>query len=195
MAIDYIALKNMDNQIQVYYDRLCLCSSTSGRRSNGMKIIAILETCPELKIYWKVDDSKAHWKRKITRMRPFDEIAVEPLEEQKHNNKNLKKSSSYAYIIQLIDTNQIKVGKTDNLNRRTRDLEKQYGDLKILKLFDFDNVEDAFLMEVLLHKYYKEKYPNSTFVPQDRFTNAKYNVQDENILSQLAKEITNKKWF
>lgn len=100
-----------------------------------------------------------------------------------------------AYIVELEDKNQIKVGKTDNFAQRKKDLEKQYGTVNTIHLFKFEDTEDAYMMEVLLHRFFKQYYPNSRFIPQDRFENADYTLAELEMLDKVAEELKNKKWF
>lgn len=100
-----------------------------------------------------------------------------------------------AYIVELKDKKMFKVGMSCYFNRRKRELEKQYGTVNTIHLFKFDNIENAYLMEVLLHKYFKEKYPKATFIPNDRFKGIKCTEKDLKTLDTIAKELENKIWF
>jgi excinuclease UvrABC nuclease subunit len=100
-----------------------------------------------------------------------------------------------AYIIFLKEHDMIKVGKAKNFYARVNQLRNQYGEILPIHLFTFDNEEDAYMMEIVLHKYYKEKYPNSQFIPQDRFAKAGCSLADIEILSQAARKIKQTNWF
>lgn len=88
-----------------------------------------------------------------------------------------------------------KVGMTTNLVRRLKQLKKQYGNnIEILAIFNFENVEDAYLMETLLHKFYKKK-GKGEFIPQDRFIGNVFHEKDLSTLFKVADELRNKEWF
>ena len=108
---------------------------------------------------------------------------------------DIREYEACAYVMYLEDHNMIKVGKTVNLKNRVSDLSKQYGSVRVLHTFGFSNEEDAFIMEVLLHKYYKKYYKECMFCPQDRFIGADLNSTDIQILEKAAEEIRIKKWF
>ena len=109
-----------------------------------------------------------------------------------------QRRDSICYLI-LLPNEVLKVGKTVNFEQRMNRLSSDYGKITPLLQAEFDNEEDAYLMEVILHKYFKEKYNDCEFFPQDRFR-LKENWQDE--LAQIEDdfyEIRNKiyslNWF
>ena len=106
----------------------------------------------------------------------------------------IEEGYSNAYIVELKDQNMIKVGKTNKITQRLNQLKRQYGTVKLIHNFNFNNEEDAYLMEVVLHKYFKEKYPDS-FVPQDRFERAKVTKADLETLEISATKIRKMLWF
>lgn len=105
--------------------------------------------------------------------------------------------TSCAYIVRF-DTLQgiiTKVGYTTNFKRRSYELQRKYGFIDPLAFFCFDNEEDGYMMEILLHKYYKEK-GTGKFIPQDRFIGDIYDIEEDlPILLEVAEELRNKKWF
>lgn len=109
-----------------------------------------------------------------------------------------QRRDSICYLI-LLPNEVLKVGKTVNFEQRMNRLSSDYGKITPLLQAKFDNEEDAYLMEVILHKYFKEKYNDCEFFPQDRFR-LKERWQDE--LAQIEDdfyEIRNKiyslNWF
>lgn len=102
-----------------------------------------------------------------------------------------------AYIVRFNSSQGIitKVGYTTNFKQRKYQLERKYGIIEPLDFYCFDNEEDGYMMEILLHKYFKEKEMKN-FIPQDRFIGDVYDrKEDKPILSKVAEELKNKKWF
>lgn len=108
---------------------------------------------------------------------------IELILEQQHT----KKCSSYAYIIR-IDENIIKVGKTNNVDRRMYELKRQYPNICLLKSYEFTNEEDAYIFEIILHRYFKIATVNS-FIPQDRFLKKKIYEEEWEVLDSLYKQM------
>lgn len=101
----------------------------------------------------------------------------------------------FAYIVEFGRTKIVtKVGMTSHLVQRMNQLKKKYGTPRILAVYHFDNVEDAYIMEVLLHRFFKEKNI-AEFVPQDRFKGRVFFEEDKEVLERVAEEIRNKRWF
>lgn len=113
----------------------------------------------------------------------------------KNYKKNNKTIGHFCYILEFGRTNIVtKVGMTSHLTQRMNQLKKKYGTPRILALYNFDNVEDAYIMEVLLHKYFKQKNIVE-FIPQDRFLGRVFFQTDLPILESVAEELRGKKWF
>lgn len=68
------ALKAMD----MYYHRLCNCTTTAGRKYNGNAMYDLLEEVPELNKYWKFDGSYLYWVDKFEKIANFNEEDVVP---------------------------------------------------------------------------------------------------------------------
>lgn len=97
--------------------------------------------------------------------------------------KQIKKS--FAYVVDL-GNDIIKVGKTNNMSKRIYALKNQYSqDLEVLKVYEFENEEDAYLFEVILHRYFKTLYPEDVFIPQDRFEGIMISDNDWKALDDL----------
>jgi hypothetical protein len=47
--------------IELYYEKLKACGSTSGRASNGYKIIEILNDCPKARQFWRYEPNARFW--------------------------------------------------------------------------------------------------------------------------------------
>lgn len=191
-------LKEAYDKIEIYYERMHSVTSTSGRRSNYEKIESIMAECPEVKEFWGLRDS-FKYTEKVVRIKSFavatrsaDIIGSWLYDSSVHG---YIPTTSCAYIVYLEDLQMIKVGKANDFKSRVKSLSYSYGKITPLQVFEFADEEDAYLMEVLLHKYYKKHYPNSTFVPQDRFENANYTLDDKRVLIKVADEIRMKYWF
>ena len=64
------ALQEMDN----YYERMCACSSSSGRKYNGLAMLELVEKFPEIRNYWEIDTSYFHWENRFKKLRDYDDI-------------------------------------------------------------------------------------------------------------------------
>ena len=100
-----------------------------------------------------------------------------------------------AYVIILPD-GMLKVGKANNFSNRVNTISSMYSlkGITVLHTFTFDNQEDAYIMEVVLHKYYKGK-EKVIFHPQDRFENATFTEEDAKNLAFAESAIKRIKWF
>ena len=177
-------------EIEKCYERIFTCSTTAGRKNNYDKIVILLNDYPEMTKYWKLESQATQYVNRVKK------ITTPPKVDKKLNGISIfEKRTELAYIVELVEEGMIKVGKTNNFTARAKQLEKQYGKINLLHSFAFDNAEDAFLMEVLLHKYYKKKYEGAIFIPQDRFANVGLTKNDIFVLEETAKEIGQKKWF
>lgn len=176
-------------EIEKYYKRMCNCSSTAGRKNNYEQIRLIISKYPDMKKYWEIRNAVYYVDRVYCKC-PLEFLTLKKYKSPK--DEILVKE--YAYIA-LLDKDTIKVGKTNNLNRRMYQLNNDYASVQLLASFEFNNTEDAFLMEVLLHKYYKAKYPKAEFLPQDRFKGAGLNEKDLENMSQMVNKIKNMEWF
>lgn len=185
-------LKQALELIDKYYERMERCSSTSGRRNNYEAILEIFRECPKVEKYWQHNLSKHKMVDRIVRIASYEEISKVKTKRQITYTSH---EQEFAYIAFLPEEQIIKVGKTCKIDRRISELKRQYQKEVLLQhVFAFDNAEDAYLMEILLHKYFKEKYPDS-FIPQDRFSNARYEIEDIEILNAAAEKIKEIIWF
>jgi hypothetical protein len=175
--------------IEDYYERLKRNSSTSGRKYNYNKIKDVMERCPEICRYWDTDDNANFYVDRVIHLRYW----IEPKRVQ--HPIDYISCPACAYIVELEDYCLIKVGKAKNFNSRVSQLSRQYGKINPITNYYFDNEEDAYMMEVLLHKYFKEKYPNSSFIPQDRFEYIEITEEDQDNLTKIAQKIRNEIWF
>jgi predicted GIY-YIG superfamily endonuclease len=95
--------------------------------------------------------------------------------------------------------NAIKVGYTSDIMRRLNELEKnkksKFSKYKILQVFNFDNCEDGYEMEIWLHRYCKKL--GGTQIGQDHFLHLDENEIDVRFLNKKAKEIkiNSKEWL
>lgn len=159
------------------------CYQTKVKYFNLIK--EMLNRYPNLTTFIKINEKERFYKNKV---RFFELWSF-------YYTLTKEYSGICAYIVELEDKNQIKVGKAKNFDRRKRELENQYGTVNTIHLFKFDDEEDAYMMEVLLHRFFKQYYPNSRFIPQDRFENADYTLTELEMLDRVAEELRNKKWF
>lgn len=58
-------------QIEMYYERLQMCGSTSGRKTNGQHIIWLLQAHPQAKQYWEYNSNEYYWHNKFTKIREY----------------------------------------------------------------------------------------------------------------------------
>lgn len=184
------ALQHTYETIENIYNRMLNCSSTSGRNNNYETILWLLRHNPEMNEYW---EHRPNEFKIVNRIRHIKKFSVKKYSISIVQPKKQEKEE-YAYIV-LLNKDIIKVGKTNNLNRRMSELRSQYDRVILLKDFKFNDTEDAFIMEVLLHKYYKAKYPEAEFLPQDRFKGAGLDNDDLEIMEQMAEKVRTEKWF
>lgn len=203
-------LKFAYNRIKECKNRMESVSTTSGRKYNYEQILIVMDSCPQVKDYWRVEPNARFYFDRVVQVKEFNEaqkVITKPFESTMPMAEiiapevdilDLLTNFDYnpcAYIMYLEDLNMIKVGKSKEVNTRLGRLGSKYGKIQLLKVFPFDNEEDAYLMEVILHKYYKEKYPNSIFIPQDRFEGAGFTTEDLETLEKAAEKIRHEIWF
>lgn len=190
-----MTLKQAYDDIQTYYNRMQIVGTTSDRKSNYERICGVVDECPQIAQYWEIREEKRFYKDKVVKIQELV-ITTITIEDEVYPTETLGNSDACcAYILLLEQCDLIKVGKAKNFKKRLASLRSQYGKITPLHLFEFDNEEDAYIMEVLLHKYYKEKYPNSNFIPQDRFGFAGLTVADLESLTKVAEKIRKEIWF
>lgn len=189
-------LKGAYERIELCYERMQSVTSTSGRKYNYEEILVVIEDCPAVKDYWRLREANRYVDR-IVKVKNYREpkSAGDYLMDWLGESFDKREFEACAYIMYLEDHAMIKVGKTIDLKGRTYDLSRKYGSVRVLHTFGFNNEEDAYLMEVLLHKYYKKYYKNCAFCPQDRFSGASLNDTDIQILESAAEKIRLEKWF
>lgn len=189
-------VKEAYDRIEVCYERMQMVESTSGRRYNYEEILMVIKDCPAMTDYWRLRDASRYVDR-VVKVKNYKAPSktVDCLRDWLGESFDSRDCEACAYILYLADEDMIKVGKTVNLKKRVYDLKREYGTVQILHTFGFSNEEDAYLMEVLLHKYYKKYYKECVFCPQDRFMGADLNQTDVKILEKAAEDIRTKKWF
>ena len=156
--------------------------STNDRKKIYHQILHLLILNEKLESFWLHQPNAYRYVDKIVKIKDFDLIAKQ------------KDAEAYAYIALLVDQNLVKVGKTKRLIARQNELIDKYGTTCFLETFAFSNEEDAYIMEVLLHKYFK-KQPQSIFIPQDRFDRITCSDEDLDILRKAAQKIRTIDWF
>lgn len=186
-----MTVKIADSLIEQYYERMCKCSSTQGRKDNYYNILGVMEKCPAIKNYWVLEDSFLYVDR-VRRIKLFVELT--PSNYTNSDNKYFEDEISYAYILHLEDKNQLKVGKTKDWGARMRTLSRQYGSINELHYFEFNSEEEALIMESILHTYYKKFFP-CEFYPNDRFDFVPLTEKDIEILERAAEKIRKINWF
>lgn len=184
-------LKEAYNKIEEYYSRMCSVGTTSGRKYNYREIEYIMYLCPEVTDYWMLVDAHFYTDR-VVKIRPL--IKLTPLN-YRENEPPIDSESAFAYIIKLEECNQLKVGKTKDLSRRMDDLRRRYGKISTLQLYSFDTEEEAYIMEVVLHQYYKMFYPECDFIPQDRFMFKPLTKEDIQFFDIAAENVKKINWF
>lgn len=190
-----MTLKQAYDDIQTYYNRMQIAGTTNGRKSNYERICGVINECPQITQYWEIKEEKRFYKDKVVKIQELIITSI-TIENKVYSTEILSKSNACcAYILLLEHYDLIKVGKAKNFKKRLVSLRKQYGKITPLHLFEFDNEEDAYIMEIVLHKYYKKMYPNNNFIPQDRFGFVGLTVTDLEILTKVAEKIRKEKWF
>lgn len=182
-------LKSIYEEIERRHDRMHQVTTTSGRWYHLNIIIDLINNNPSIQEFYCIVE--AHFL--VDRVQKIKDFCISS--SVKMNKPLPTENKEYAYIIELPEQEMIKVGKTNCPTRRFYDLSKKYGLVEPIEIFEFDNTEDAFLMEVILHKYFKEIYPDSEFVPQDRFSEIGVCQKDIDILREIAIKISQMKWF
>lgn len=173
-------------RFESYVDRMKTYTSTSGRNQHGKMMIEFLDNHKELREYWEYDESKFLWIDRFIKIKdPYDPNSY------LRNNKEFR---HHSYIVWLVKSNLIKVGKSSRLDARISELREQYGQTMLIKTFPFKSEEDAYLMEVLLHRYFKEM-KDTTFFPQDRFGGVDFNKIDIKQLEMVADKVRTMHWF
>ena len=185
-------LKEAYNKIEEYYSRMCSVGTTSGRKYNYREIEYIMHLCPEVTNYWMLVDAHFYTDR-VVKIKPL--VKLTPLNYRDTYEIPIDSEPACAYILKLEEYNQLKVGKTKDWSRRMYRLGKDYGKITPLIYFDFDTEEEAYLMEVVLHQYYKMFYPECDFYPQDRFGYTPLTETDIEYLKIAAENIKKINWF
>ena len=192
---EYLQLEFAYDRVLNYYNRMLNVSTTTGRKNNFERICIEIQKYPALEEYWKIFHEGYRYAEKVRCLKqwetsPFKTTFENQVAELPHSTTE----ACCSYIVVLEKEKCIKVGKTNNFNSRMKSLANQYGTVRPLHVFDFDNEEDAYIMEVVLHKYFKERYPDS-FIPQDRFKDADFTLADLIALEKSAQKIREIKWF
>ena len=175
------------NKIEKYYYELKYqCSTTSTRKYRYNQIKSILNDYPNLRYYCSLRPNRQYYVERVVLLQGFSKVCY-----SKEEDKG--RTTPCAYIV-MLPNGVLKVGKTNNTQRRFYQLQNEYSMVEVLHTFPFDNEEDAYIMEVILHKYYKEK-EEVTFIPNDRFENATFTEKDKIILEKVAEKIRKEKWY
>lgn len=195
-----MTLEQAYETIEHYYNRMLIIGTTSGRKYQYERICGVMIDCPEVRQYWEIKYGEFYYKDRVVKIQEYTKPTVTVID----SNITLPDifwdiecggTICCSYILYLKDLDMIKVGKAKDFKKRYKQLSREYGEVIPLHWFEFDNEEDAYIMEVILHKYYKEKYPNSNFIPQDRFGEAGLTVADLETLTQVAERIRTENWF
>ena len=203
-------LKMAFERIEECKSRMRIVSTTSGRKYNYEQILIVMQNCPEVKEYWEIHDNAPRYYDRVVQIKALYEIEKPPVKKYVSSMPvaeidyseidvlDLMTDFNYkpcAYIVFLKDKNMIKVGKANRVSSRLNALSSRYGTVELVHAFPFENEEDAYIMEVILHKYYKENYPNSIFIPQDRFEGAGFTKHDLALLEKAAEKIRHEIWY
>ena len=181
------------DRIEICYKRMQKVLSSAARCNNYEQICALLNQFPELNNYWENRIYETRYVNRIAHIRTLtrppkpiiNKIAEPPIVKEK----------ICAYIVYLEDHHLIKVGKSKDFDQRYYNLQKDYGTVIPQYFFYFDNEEDAYIMECVLHKFFKEVNKADVFIPQDRFSYVNITLQDIEQLDQAAEKIRNQNWF
>lgn len=130
-------MKEILGLIEMYYERMNNCASTSGKSNNGHKIILILEDNPRATNYWKYDPNRRAWADRFTKIREYSDSLDDYAIVNDFNIRNgivideitdLKRAPSVRGVYLLGNctcnpyTNQkqywIKVGRAKNISQR-----------------------------------------------------------------------------
>lgn len=108
--------------------------------------------------------------------------------------KRGKKEIHYAYLIELISDithkrKYVKVGLTNDLNRRMDELEDKYEcTANILEFFWFNSREPAEMTESMMRKHFKDA-KGSHYIRQDRFQRTYPTQADYDYIWQEAQHL------
>ena len=187
-----MTVKKAYDLIEDYYERMCKCTSTQGRKNNYYGIVNVMDECPKVKEYWVLVNDAFLYVDRVKRINLYVELT--PSNYKTSKDEYYEDEISYAYILHLEERNQLKVGKTKDWGRRMYDLSKQYGRVTELYSFEFNSEEEALIMESILHTYYKKFYP-CEFYPNDRFDFTPLTEKDIKVLEIAAENIRKINWF
>ena len=177
--------------IDKYYDRIKKTYSTSSRRYSYERIKSIMSLCPEVCEYWILVDATYYCDR-VKQIKVYHPpIVKNPTPTAKQNAVE----GYCAYIVYLTESKIIKVGQTNNFNRRRWEIMADYGNLIPLHFFKFDTRSNAERMETILKDYFEATYPNCIHILNDRFEYADYTPEDEAILERAAEKLRKINWF
>lgn len=94
--------EEMDN----YYARLCACSSSTGRKYNGLAMIELAEKHPELLEYWQIDTSYRLWENRFKKYREYDTPVSDYDDEHRDYTINNRGTGDYEKLINNIKNNE-----------------------------------------------------------------------------------------
>lgn len=104
------------------------------------------------------------------------------------------KTKHFSYIMELNDyrtgkRKYLKVGYTNNLNRRMEELENKYDCVvNLLKFYWFNKKEPALMLEDVMRMHFKE-IKGSHYIMQDRFQRTTPTEKDYVYIEQEAKHL------
>lgn len=173
---------NALDAMDMYYNRMLACSSTSGRNNNFKKMLTLWQESPAVRAVWDfVEDAflivKRFVKRVIEQFKPTANVVYSCTKVE---------GEQLAYLVRLLDKNGnlmwSKVGTT------TRTIEGRMGEhlrtyrkygiatIEVTKVWDCGEV-DAEGVESFLRAKYIRKYPK-TFERNDRFRNVEFDIEE-----------------
>lgn len=123
----YEAIREIDE----LYNRMRFCDSTSGRKYNGEKILAVMRSCPEVKQYWKYRPDFFCWEDRFTYAPEKRKVEIAIVDKVVHDtsfNMNAIPSDRGIYFIGQTSVNPythekqfwLKIGLASNLRGRMK---------------------------------------------------------------------------
>lgn len=182
------------NQMDIFFDRMCACTSSSGRRYNYDKMFALWSEYPAVRAMWDFcKDAFLMIKRFVKKV--FD-IAFHPYIETRIRYSCPKiEGHELCYLIRLLDKNGnliwSKVGTTCDMDGRMQGhlTNKSYRDagvtyLEVKRIWDCGEL-DARGLESMIRAKCIKKFGKAAYIANDRFDNVEF---DYDALDKIAQD-------
>ena len=142
------------SDIEHYYNLLKTCTSTSGRASNGYKIIAIIKENPQVKKYWEYLPNEFYWIDRFKKIEKYVQPLYEapPIFQDEATNLRTAPECCGLYFIGETHFNPftdekfycVKIGLSNNIKKRMngyRSCTSMVYPIEFLETYDYINLE------------------------------------------------------